>query len=108
MVALGTTLSAFWIMANNTWMQVPVGYVIENGQIVPDDWSKITLNPVLWVRFPNMVLAPYLPAAFFAAAAGASYLPPGIFSAEARVMLCMGLLFARVLLPAPHVVGHLH
>jgi len=52
MVALGTTLSAFWIMANNTWMQVPVGYVIENGQFVPNDWSKITLNPVLWVRFP--------------------------------------------------------
>src|ERR1700738_2149404 len=35
MVALGTTLSAFWIMANNTWMQVPVGYAIENGEFVP-------------------------------------------------------------------------
>src|SRR6266513_1415070 len=106
MVALGTTLSAFWIMANNTWMQVPVGYVIENGQFVPNDWSKITLNPVLWVRFPHMVLAAYLTGAFCAAATGAWYLLRGIFSAEARVMLRMGLYFAAVLLPAQLVFGH--
>src|SRR3979490_3147999 len=56
MVALGTSLSAFWIMANNSWMQVPVGYVMENGQFAPDDWSKITLNPVLGARFPHSVL----------------------------------------------------
>src|SRR5919197_4344972 len=41
MVALGTTLSAFWIMINNSWMQVPVGYVVENGSFVPDDWWAI-------------------------------------------------------------------
>src|SRR6201982_347569 len=39
MVALGTTLSAFWIMINNSWMQVPVGYVVENGMFVPNDWT---------------------------------------------------------------------
>src|SRR5207237_9476903 len=60
MVALGTGLSAFWIMANNTWMQVPIGYAMENGQSVPNYWTHITLNPVLWVRFPHMVLAAYL------------------------------------------------
>src|SRR5436305_8365798 len=41
MVSLGTTLSAFWIMVNNTWMQVPTGYAMENGTFVPDDWFKI-------------------------------------------------------------------
>src|ERR1700758_4322142 len=46
MVAFGTMVSAFWIMANNTWMQVPVGYVFENGVFVPDDWTKIVLS---WV-----------------------------------------------------------
>src|SRR6202453_2133295 len=56
MVALGTTLSAFWIMANNSWMQVPVGYVVENGMAVPTDWIKIIFNAVLWVRFPHMLL----------------------------------------------------
>src|SRR5450755_2846572 len=39
MVALGTTLSAFWIMVNNSWMQVPVGYAMEHGLAVPTDWT---------------------------------------------------------------------
>ena len=74
MVALGTTLSAFWIMVNNSWMQVPVGYVVENGQFVPDDWAKIIFSPVVWVRFPHMLLASYLAGAFCVAATGAWYL----------------------------------
>src|ERR1700686_3113193 len=55
MVALGTTLSAFWIMVNNSWMQAPVGYVIQNGMYVPNDWLKIIFSPVVWVRFPHML-----------------------------------------------------
>src|ERR1700726_5023066 len=55
MVALGTTLSAFWIMINNSWMQVPVGYVVENGMFVPNDWTKIIFNTVVWARFPHML-----------------------------------------------------
>ncbi len=106
MVALGTTLSAFWIMANNSWMQVPVGYVMENGRFVPNDWFKITLSPVLWVRFPHMVLAAYLTGAFCAAATGAWYMLRGIFAAEARIMLRMGLHLAAVLLPVQLVFGH--
>lgn len=46
MVALGTTLSAFWIMVNNSWMQVPVGYTLQNGLFVPTDWAKIIFNRV--------------------------------------------------------------
>src|SRR6266852_2425295 len=46
MVALGTTLSAFWIMVNNSWMQRPVGYAIDHGVAVPDDWAKIIFSPV--------------------------------------------------------------
>src|SRR5271170_1754075 len=41
MVALGTSFSAFWIMINNSWMQVPTGYVVENGAFVPTDWANI-------------------------------------------------------------------
>jgi hypothetical protein len=74
MVALGTTFSAFWIMVNNSWMQVPVGYVVDNGRFVPDDWAKIIFSPVLWVRFPHMLLAAYLTGAFCVAATGAWYL----------------------------------
>ena len=52
MVALGTTLSAFWILVNNSWMQDPVGYVVQNGEFIPDDWAKIILSPVLLGAFP--------------------------------------------------------
>jgi cytochrome bd ubiquinol oxidase subunit I len=106
MVALGTTLSAFWIMANNSWMQVPVGYVMENGQFVPNDWFKIMFSPVLWVRFPHMLIAAYLTGAFCVAATGAWYLLRGIFPAEGRIMLRMGLYLAAVLLPVQLVFGH--
>jgi cytochrome bd ubiquinol oxidase subunit I len=71
MVALGTTLSAFWIMVNNSWMQAPVGYVVDNGRFVSDDWAKIIFSPVVWARFPHMLLAAYLTGAFCVAATGA-------------------------------------
>jgi cytochrome d ubiquinol oxidase subunit I len=108
MVALGTTLSAFWIMINNSWMQVPVGYVMENGAFVPNDWAKIIFSPVLWVRFPHMLLASYLTGAFCVAATGAWYLLRQAFQVEARIMLRMGLGLAAVLLPVQLLFGHLN
>jgi cytochrome bd ubiquinol oxidase subunit I len=71
MVALGTTFSAFWIMVNNSWMEVPSGYVMENGAFAPNDWTKILFNSVVWSRFPHMLLASYLTGAFCVAATGA-------------------------------------
>src|ERR1700709_1885304 len=91
MVALGTTLSAFWIMVNNSWMQHPVGYEMLNGQYAPTDWSAIVFSPVVLVRFPHMLFAAYLSGAFCVAAAGAWYALRGIYHAEARIMVRMGL-----------------
>src|ERR1700684_1124938 len=108
MVALGTTLSAFWIMANNSWMQVPMGTVIENGVFVPTDWGKIMFSPVLWVRFPHMLLASFIPAGFCVAATGAWYVLRGKFAAEAYVMLRMGLFLAAILVPVQIFFGHLN
>src|ERR1700757_5248660 len=99
MVALGTTFSAFWIMVNNSWMQVPLGYVAEKGLYVPNDWTKIIFNSVVWVRFPHMLLAAYLTGAFCVAATGAWYLLRSKCHAEARIMLRMGLFLAAVLVP---------
>jgi cytochrome d ubiquinol oxidase subunit I len=107
MVALGTTLSAYWIMVNNSWMQAPVGYVLENGAFVPDDWGKILFSPVVWVRFPHMLLASYLTGAFSVAATGAWYMLRGQFTAEARIMARMGLFLAAVLVPIQIFFGHL-
>jgi cytochrome d ubiquinol oxidase subunit I len=106
MVALGTTFSAFWIMVNNSWMQVPVGYAVENGMYAPTDWGKILFSPVVWVRFPHMLLASYLTGAFCVAATGAWYLLRGKFMAEARLMLRMGLYLAAVLVPLQILFGH--
>jgi cytochrome bd ubiquinol oxidase subunit I len=108
MVALGTSLSAFWIMANNSWMQAPVGYVIENGAFVPTDWFKIIFSPVLWVRFPHMLLASFITGTFCVAATGAWYLLREKFHAEALIMLRMGLFFAAILVPVQIFFGHLN
>jgi cytochrome bd ubiquinol oxidase subunit I len=107
MVALGTTLSAFWIMVNNSWMQVPVGYVEQNGVAVPDDWLTILFNEVAMVRFVHMLLAAYLVGAFCVAATGAWYLLRNTYHAEARVMVRMGLFLASILIPVQLLFGHL-
>jgi cytochrome d ubiquinol oxidase subunit I len=108
LVALGTTLSAFWIMINNSWMQVPVGYVVENGIFVPNDWTKIIFNSVVWSRFPHMLLTAYLTGAFCVAATGAWYRLRRTFAAEAKIMLRMGLYLAAVLVPVQIFFGHLN
>jgi cytochrome d ubiquinol oxidase subunit I len=107
MVALGTTLSAFWIMVNNSWMQYPVGYATQNGVFVPDDWAKIIFSRVVWVRFPHMLLAAYITGAFCVAATGAWYSLRAMCLAEARVMVRMGLFLAAILVPAQLLFGHL-
>jgi cytochrome bd ubiquinol oxidase subunit I len=106
MVALGTALSAFWIMVNNTWMQVPLGYIVQDGRFVPVDWTKIIFNSAVWSRFPHMILAAFLTGAFCVAATGAWYLLREKHQAEGRVMLRMGLFLAAVLVPVQLVFGH--
>jgi len=108
MVALGTTFSAFWIMANNTWMQVPDGFVEHAGDFVPTDWSAILFDEVLWVRFPHMLLAAYLTTAFSVAATGAWYLLRHRHEQASRIMLAMGLGMAAVLTPVQIAFGHLN
>src|SRR5215813_10252153 len=108
MVALGTTLSAFWIMANNSWMQVPVGYVMRNGVATPTDWSQILFNSVLWARFPHMLLAAFLTGTFCVAATGAWYVLRRRYEEERRVMLHAGLYAAAVLMPLQLFFGHLN
>jgi cytochrome d ubiquinol oxidase subunit I len=108
MVALGTTFSAFWIMVNNSWMQAPVGYALENGVFVPTDWKAIIFSPVVWVRFPHMLVAAYLTGAFCVAATGAWYRLNDKFAIEGMLMLRMGLFFAALLVPVQLFFGHLN
>src|ERR1700687_5818508 len=82
MVALGTTFSAFWIMVNNSWMQVPAGYVMDHDIAVVTDWAAIIFSPVVWVRFPHMLLAAYVTGTLCVAATGAWYMLRRIYFAE--------------------------
>ncbi|OLZ10494.1 cytochrome ubiquinol oxidase subunit I [Sulfobacillus thermosulfidooxidans] len=65
LVALGTSLSAFWILTANSWMQEPVGYVIRNGRAVMTSFGDILTNPQLWVEFPHTEIAAILTGSFF-------------------------------------------
>src|SRR5260370_19651042 len=67
MVALGTVLSASWIMSANSWMQTPDGVVWENGRLVVRDWWRVIVNPSWLVRLPHMLSAAYLTGSFLVA-----------------------------------------
>lgn len=108
MVTLGTMFSSFWIMANNSWMQVPVGHAIVDGRIIPDDWQAIVLGPVMMVRWPHMLLAAFLTTAMCISATGAWYRLRSIHLPEARTMLHWGLGLAAVLIPIQMYYGHLN
>lgn len=106
MVSLGTMFSSFWILCNNSWMQVPLGHAIVNGRFIPDDWWAIVTGPVVRVRWPHMLIAAYCTTALCVAATGAWYQLKGVFTPEARVMLRWGLGLLAVLIPIQMVVGH--
>ena len=108
MVTLGTSLSSFWIMVNNSWMQWPVGFEIDsNGVFIPTDWTAIIFSPVVWVRFPHMILAAYVTTSFCVAATGAWYLLDHRLRVEGIAMVRMGLGLAAVLVPVQLFFGHL-
>jgi cytochrome bd ubiquinol oxidase subunit I len=106
MVSLGTMLSSFWILANNSWMQVPLGHAVVDGRIVPQDWWAITTGPIMRLRWPHMILAAFLTTGMSILAAGAWYLLRHRHHAEGRVMLRWGLCFVALVIPAQMTFGH--
>ncbi|MDE2200079.1 MAG: cytochrome ubiquinol oxidase subunit I [Rhodospirillales bacterium] len=108
-VALGTLISAFWILAVNSWMQTPAGYTIApDGRFLPADWFAIIFNPSFTYRLPHMVLASYLCVAFFVGAVGAWHLLRNPSNPAARTMFSMAMWMALLVAPAQIVLGDLH
>jgi cytochrome d ubiquinol oxidase subunit I len=105
MVALGALLSTAWILDANSWMQTPSGYREVNGQFQPTNWYDAIFNPAFNWRFPHMVLAVLVAAAWFIAAIGAYYLLRRRALPLARKTLSIGLLAAAILLPIQLNVG---
>ena len=108
-VAVGTLISAFWILAANSWMQTPRGYTIaQNGLILPSDWKQIIFNPSFPFRFVHMVTAAYLTTAFVAGGVGAYYLLHGRFTKQARIMFGMAMIMAIFVAPLQLFFGDAH
>jgi cytochrome d ubiquinol oxidase subunit I len=107
-VAAGTLLSAFWILAANSWMQTPAGHAIQNGIAVPVDWLSVIFNPSFPYRFAHMVTAAYLTTSLVVLAVGARYLLAGRHTAEARTMLRMAVAFIAIVAPLQALIGDLH
>ncbi|WP_109312173.1 cytochrome ubiquinol oxidase subunit I [Ruegeria sp. AU67] len=109
MVALGTLISATWILSVNSWMQTPAGFdVNELGQFIPVDWWSIVFNPSFPYRLTHMVLAAYLTTAFVVAGVAAWHLLRRNRTAEVTRMFSMAMWMAVLVTPLQIVAGDLH
>lgn len=108
MVALGTSLSAFWILAANSWMQTPAGHEVINGIAHPVDWLAIIFNPSFPYRFAHMLTACYLTTAFVVLAVGARYVYQGRYGEDARTMMRMAIGLIAILAPLQAYIGDSH
>ncbi|WP_373286457.1 cytochrome ubiquinol oxidase subunit I [Kangiella profundi] len=113
MVALGTLMSAFWILSVNSWMQTPAGYDInEVGQFVVANWFEVIFNPSFPYRLAHMVTAAFLSTAFLVGGVGAWHLfkarKQGERNEVARLMFSMAMWMAALVAPIQLLIGDLH
>ena len=108
MVAVGTSLSAFWILALNSWMQTPAGHVLDGGTIIAGDWVEVVFNPSFPYRLTHMSIASGLTASFVVAGLSAWRLLRAPGDTAALRSLRTGVVVAAVLAPVQIFVGDLH
>jgi cytochrome d ubiquinol oxidase subunit I len=108
MVALGTLISATWILGANSWMQTPQGYAILNDRMVPVDWLKIVFNPSFPYRLVHMSIAAFLSTALFVGSSAAWHLLKGRDTPSVRTMLSMAMWLVLIVAPIQAVVGDMH
>jgi len=107
-VAVGTSLSAFWILALNSWMQTPVGHIVQDGVLIAGNWWAIIFNPSFPYRFIHMMLASGLTASFVICGLSAWRLLRAPGDDSAMKTLRVGVLVAALLAPLQIFVGDLH
>lgn len=108
LVAFGTTLSAFWILALNSWMQTPAGFVMQDGKAYPTSWLAILFTVSFPYRFTHMLLACGLTVAFLVAGISAWRWRRGDQGEDVRATLRTGVVLAALLIPVQIFVGDLH
>ncbi|MDU5780579.1 MAG: cytochrome ubiquinol oxidase subunit I [Pantoea sp.] len=108
-VTLGALLSAFWILAANSWLQTPTGFTRdESGRFLPESWAMVLSAPSFPFRFSHMLLASLIAVAFMMAGVAARRLLHDVQEQAARRMLTAALTFTLVAVPLQVVVGDLH
>ncbi len=109
MVAVGTLISATWILSVNSWMQTPAGYAMNDaGQFIPVNWVEVIFNPSFPYRLVHMVLAAYLTTAFVVAGVAAWHLLRSHATAEVRRMFSMAMWMAALVTPLQIFAGDAH
>lgn len=108
LVAFGTTLSAFWILALNSWMQTPTGHLIIDGEFHAASWWQVIFNPSFPYRLTHMLLASGLTVAFLVAGLSAWQLLRGKEQPGTVKALRSGVVLAAILIPVQIFVGDLH
>ncbi|WP_285425000.1 MULTISPECIES: cytochrome ubiquinol oxidase subunit I [unclassified Pseudomonas] len=108
MVAVGTLISTFWILASNSWMQTPQGFDIVDGRVVPVDWLAVIFNPSFPYRLAHMAIAAFVATAFFVGASAAWHLLRGRDNPAIRRMLSMAMWMALIVAPIQAMVGDAH
>ena len=110
MVALGTFISAFWILSVNSWMQTPAGYAMNaKGQFISaGSWLAIIFNPSFPYRLVHTISAAYLTTAFIVAGVGAWHLLRDRENPRTRIMFSMAMWMAAIVAPVQIVLGDLH
>ncbi|MGJ8516901.1 cytochrome ubiquinol oxidase subunit I [Carnimonas bestiolae] len=108
MVAVGTLISATWILISNSWMQTPAGYHLVDGHFLPADWFSIIFNPSFPYRFVHMVLAAFISVSFLVAGVGGYHLLRNSKDPAARTMVSMAVWMAVVAVPIQIVAGDMH
>lgn len=108
LVALGTTLSAFWILALNSWMHTPAGFVMVNGEAIVTDWFEVIFNPSFPYRFAHKLLASGLTASFLIAGISAYRYLKGQTNASVTTALKTAIIAAAFIIPIQIFAGDLH
>jgi len=109
MVAVGTLISATWILSANSWMHTPAGAGVNaDGNFVPTDWWAIIFNPSFLYRLVHTVLAAFLTTAFAVGAVGAFHLLKDKTNRHARIMFSMAMWMALIVTPIQIVAGDMH
>ena len=108
LVAVGTLISAFWILSANSWMQTPAGYALVEGKVIPTDWWAVVFNPSFPYRFAHMVTATFLATGFAVAGMAAIALRMRPDDGGARRSLAMALGLVAVLAPLQVLIGDAH